>query len=46
MKLKNNELCNVNGGGFSLSIGIAILGVAALLAGVIDGIVNPQECNR
>ncbi len=47
MRLNNEELLNVEGGGFG-SIGFLtglIVGVATFVIGVIDGIVNPNKCH-
>lgn len=45
--LNNNELNDVKGGGFTLSLTacIAIATVASFVIGLIDGIVSPQSCN-
>ncbi len=46
MKLENSSLYNINGGGFSLSLGIIITAAVVFVAGILDGIVNPQKCDR
>jgi len=43
--LSNEELMNVEGGGFSLGLGIAIGGLLIFAAGLIDGWVRPLKCN-
>lgn len=46
MKLNNYELKDINGGGFWTTTTVIIVSLAAaFLFGVLDGIVNPQECN-
>lgn len=47
MKLNNLELSKVSGGGALTGIGIAALVSIALafIIGIVDGIVNPQDCN-
>lgn len=41
-KISNNELKQINGGGFGL--GLLIGGLATFVIGVIDGFVNPLKC--
>ena len=41
-KISNNELKQINGGGFGL--GILIGGLATFIIGVIDGYVRPLKC--
>ena len=41
-KISNNELKQINGGGFGL--GLLIGGLATFLIGVIDGYVRPLKC--
>ena len=41
-KISNNELKQVNGGGFGLRLLIG--GFATFLIGVIDGFVRPLKC--
>lgn len=43
-KLNNNELSEINGGWSITATILTVLGVTFLL-GVLDGIVNPSECN-
>jgi uncharacterized membrane protein len=46
MKLKNEELLEIYGGGGS---GLIILGIIALItviAGIIDGFTRPLSCNE
>ncbi|MCI8575680.1 MAG: hypothetical protein HFI09_04340 [Bacilli bacterium] len=46
MKLKNEELLEIYGGGGS---GLFILGIMALvilIAGIIDGFTRPLKCNE
>ena len=41
-KISNNEVKQINGGGFGL--GLLIGGLATFLIGVIDGYVRPLKC--
>ena len=41
-KISNNELKQINGGGFGL--GLLIGGLATFVIGVIDGFVSPLRC--
>lgn len=43
-KVSDEELMNVNGGGFNLGIATGIVGCVAFLIGVFDGIVRPLKC--
>lgn len=42
MKLKNEELKNINGGGFGVLIGIGI--AVTFIIGFVDGYVRPSKC--
>lgn len=42
--LKEEELKNINGGGFNLIIGISA--VVAFIIGLLDGIARPLKCNK
>jgi len=47
MKLNENELIRVEGGAIKsigYIIGISVGGIFALLAGIIDGYMNPVKC--
>lgn len=47
MKLNDEELSNINGGASKLFYGF-LAGAGALItliAGIIDGYLNPQKCN-
>lgn len=46
MKLNNEEMLKVTGGGISSKVIWGIVGSAIIfIAGLIDGIVNPKKCN-
>ncbi len=47
MKLQNDELDDIKGGGISLRYAIlaGLAGLITLLIGVVDGYMNPQKCN-
>lgn len=42
--IQNKELDNINGGGKLLWYALGAIGI--LVVGIIDGIINPQKCNR
>ena len=45
-KLTNEEMLNIKGGGIKFRlIGVAIGGLITFVAGLINGLVNPQKCN-
>ena len=45
-ELNNNELFKINGG-FTQIGGLTIASaIIAFLAGLIDGYINPQKCNK
>lgn len=45
-KLNNYELNNARGGGiFTVTGAVVATLIAAFVFGILDGIVNPQECN-
>ena len=41
-KISNNELKQINGGGFGL--GLLIGGLATFVIGIIDGYIRPLKC--
>lgn len=43
-EISKNELRSINGGGFSLGLGILIGGLGAFFIGVVDGFVRPLKC--
>ena len=43
MRLNDQEMLNVNGGGIGLWS--AIGGLIVLVVGIIDGYINPKKCN-
>ncbi len=45
VKLNENELLKINGGGLSFGIGCLIVGLVVFIIGVIDGYVRPLKCN-
>jgi len=46
MKLNNEEMLKVTGGGISSKLIWGIVGSAIVfIVGLIDGIVNPKKCN-
>ena len=45
IKIDNNELKNINGGGLSLGAWLAIASAVTFIIGVIDGYVRPLKCN-
>ena len=44
-KLRSNELENIIGG-FSVWMGIGIAAIVVFLAGVLEGITNPNKCGQ
>ena len=45
IEIKNDELKQINGGGFNVGVAIAIAAGITFIVGVIDGIVRPLKCN-
>ncbi len=45
MKLENEELQNIYGGGAGGLFILGIIGLGTLLAGIIDGFTRPLPCN-
>lgn len=45
-KVEDNELKNIQGGGFSWGIAAGIVAGITFIIGVIDGYVNPVKCNN
>ena len=44
--INDNELDNIKGGGVSpVLVAVIVTAVVIFLAGVIDGITNPERCN-
>lgn len=43
--LTNDELKNVDGGGFKLGIGLGIVAGVTFIIGFIDGLIRPLKCN-
>ncbi len=43
--LTNDELKNVDGGGFKLGIGLGIAAGVTFIIGFIDGLIRPLKCN-
>lgn len=44
VKLSNNELSKINGGGLSIGVALLIGGLATFIIGMIDGYVRPLRC--
>lgn len=42
--LKTEELKNIYGGGFNLSLGVFIGGLITFFVGIVDGFVRPYAC--
>lgn len=45
-QVKNEQLKNIKGGGISWGLVAGLSAIASFLAGIIDGIINPQKCNN
>ena len=45
-RLKNEDLKNINGGGFSIGLAIAISAIVSFVSGIISGIANPEPCGK
>jgi hypothetical protein len=48
MKLKDEEMYNVEGGAiknWKYGIFLGVAGLITLIVGIIDGYMNPQKCN-
>lgn len=43
--LTDNELKNVDGGGFNVGLLVGIGAAVTFIIGIIDGIVRPLRCN-
>lgn len=46
MVLKNEELLKINGGGFSISLGVILGGLLTFFIGVFDGYTRPLACHK
>jgi hypothetical protein len=46
MKLSNESLYEISGGGLSKAALTALAAVGIFLVGVIDGIMRPLKCNK
>lgn len=43
--LNDEEMMNINGGGFNIGIAFGITAGITFLIGLIDGIIRPLKCN-
>ncbi len=43
--ISNQELMNINGGGFSFGILAGIGAFLVLVGGIVDGFLRPKTCN-
>jgi hypothetical protein len=46
IKIQNEELSDIEGGGFSIGAILAIGGIVTFFIGIIDGYVRPLKCNK
>lgn len=46
MKLEKEELKNIKGGAFHLTLGFGIAAGITFIIGVIDGYIRPLACNK
>ena len=44
--LKKDELKEISGGGFSISLGVILGGVLTFFIGVFDGYTRPLACHK
>lgn len=44
IKLKEEELKQINGGGFHIALGFLIGAVGSFLVGLVDGYIRPLAC--
>lgn len=44
--LKKEELMKINGGGFSLSLGVILGGILTFVIGIFDGYTRPLACHK
>lgn len=44
--LEEKELFEVNGGGSKIAWVFGVLGITALIAGIVDGLLRPLKCNK
>ncbi len=44
--LTNNEMLEINGGGFWTALGVGIITAGVFIASVIYGYINPNSCNK
>lgn len=45
IKLTNEELKNINGGGINIGLIAGIAAGITFIVGIIDGIIRPLKCN-
>ncbi len=45
-QLSDIELNEIKGGQFSFGVALLIIGGLTLIAGIVDGIINPSKCNN
>ncbi len=45
MKLSNEDLLKVEGGGISFGVGLAIVSGLIFIGGLVSGYMNPKSCN-
>jgi len=45
IKLKDNEMKKINGGGINIGIWLGIGAGISFLIGLVDGIIRPLKCN-
>jgi len=45
-KINDNELEQINGGGFSWGIAAGVVAAITFIVGIIEGYTNPIKCNN
>ena len=45
-RINEEQLKNIKGGGVNWTLVTGIAAIASFFMGVIDGLINPQKCNK
>ena len=45
-RIKNEDLKEISGGGFSIGVAIVVSAIVSFVSGIISGIANPEPCGK